>query len=341
MERRKSITLLLFLLILLMVSCQRVTQPEVLDTPTVQNLPVQIETPELTKNKKAQLWFSDSSDQSLVANIEAVFIELASKKSYEPEILQINSIQSIDPLVEVVVAIEPIADMDKFIENYPDVEFIVIGIAELSEYNNLSRIQSPSELISEIAFMSGYLSVLVTEDYRVGVLTISNDEIGSLISDSFFIGARYFCGLCNSKFGPVDFYPKLMTVQNTADDQEWKSAIDSLTSKSVTTLFVDPRLLSSDLLNYLSDVQMKLITNKQLSDLYLPDTLVGSFVLDYPEAISEAWTKLLDQNSSGMIRPEIKLVDINQALLSEGKERLILETGEKLKQGLLNPHSVN
>jgi len=245
------------------------------------------------------------------------------------------SISDLTPAVKIVVALEPAPNLMSLVESAPHVQFLSVNVPNLTPGANLSVINATKEDVERQAFMAGYLAAILTEDYRVGVLVQSGTEFGQSVIDSFFVGARYFCGLCNSRFAPIEYYPKLAEIADPTQLQSWKMAVDLLIAGSVKAVYVQPEASSIDLLVYLMDSGVRIISAVSPTEGMQTDNWIGTLKLDPSFAIQEIWPKLL--NGEGNMRGvlSISLIDTEAGWVSEGRKAFFEKTLNEVLNGYI------
>jgi hypothetical protein len=77
--------------------------------------------------------------------------------------------------------------------------------------SNLSVITTQAQ---DLAFMGGYLTTLIAEDWRSSGLIPNDTGLGLDYKDAFENGARYLCGLCVPYWAPLLYFP--VVVEATA-----------------------------------------------------------------------------------------------------------------------------
>jgi len=280
-------------------------------------------------------WASDGAELSLVSNTQALLLTLAENDGLELVLRDSLSISDLTPAIRIVVAVEPALNLMSLVESAPHVQFLSVNIPNLTPSANLSVINATKEDVEKQAFMAGYLAAILTEDYRVGVLVQSGTEFGQSVIDSFFVGARYFCGLCNSRFAPIEYYPKLAEIADPTQQQSWKMAVDLLIAGSVEAVYVQPEAGAIDLLAYLMDSGVRIISAVSPTEGMQTDNWIGTLKLDPSLAIQEMWPKLLngEGNTRGIL--SISLIDIEAGWVSEGRKALFEATLNEVLNGYI------
>ncbi|MCJ7694115.1 MAG: hypothetical protein MUO40_01685, partial [Anaerolineaceae bacterium] len=195
--------------------------------------------------------------------------------------------------------------------------------------------------LQDQAFLAGYLAAITTEDYRVGVLVSSGDEIGQAVAQSFFIGSQYFCGLCNSRFGPIEYYPKMALIADPLQQQSWQSAADLLIARSVQTVYIQSEVLSPDLISYLTANGARIITPNNQLDVQQNQNWLATLQLDPLAAIELLWPQLLSGQGGFEGTYSVQLTDSNPDLLSEGRYAFFMKAFDDVVSGFIDTAGMN
>ncbi len=338
--RNRSAYFIVVTLLFVLTACGNVTP----DTPTQVDVsptaipetqtPTQIPVPDVI------LWLPEGADVQLSGDIQTQLSYLAGNDGLLLETQTALSISDLKQGVEIVVALAPAPDLMAMVNTAPQVKFLAIGISDLEAGKNLSIMPGVDALVENTAFLAGYLSALVTTDYRVGVLVQSASESGTKTANSFAIGARYYCGLCGSKFGPIDSYPKMAEIADASNEGGWKTAADALIAKSVQTVYIEKAVSSEALVVYLSDAGVRIISADSPPTGIQSINWIATLKPDFGTTLLYAWPALMAGGEGGMIMPEIILTDTSPGLISEGRMALFEETRSNLLAGFINPSPV-
>lgn len=240
---------------------------------------------------------------------------------------------------ELVIAIAP-ADVIQISQSAPNVKILALGYLDLQPTNNISIVAIDEQTIRNTAFLAGYLSALITTDYRVGVLTLSDTEEGRIVAESFYVGAQYFCGLCSSKFTPIEFYPKRTQISDISDEEKWKSAVEALIDEGVQSVYLSKEVYSADLIDYLMDVGINIVSASVPPKGANTDRWIATLEPDYNLAILNYMDNFTSISSGITIIPEIILTNYSSGLISEGRKTLFEETHINLQAGFIYPSLV-
>ncbi len=142
------------------------------------------------------------------------------------------------------------------------------------------------------------MAATLTDESRIGIVTAASSEDGKKRAEGFINGGVMFCGLCNPVYPPYEDYPLAVEVNAGSAQTEWQPVIDSFLSKQVKTAYVDPASLSPELLLYMAQYGVKLISSTTVPAGLEPAWL-AVIQTKYDQAIQSAWQDVLAQNPAG------------------------------------------
>jgi len=243
--------------------------------------------------------------------------------------------EQITPTVRVVVSTASAAEIQTLAGQFPQVEFLAVDVLGLSPATNLHLMTNEGGTLEQRSFLAGYALALTTDDYRVGTITLANDDVGNRTRDSFVTGARYFCGLCNARFMPVDYYPYTAEVTDPTNQADWQAAVDTLLAKSVTAIYVQPEISSAELISYLASRNITVIGQEGQAGLEMASRLVGVFGSDIILSTEQAVLRIVAGDGVATGSGSLELKQINRDIMSDGKQMLFERIREELLKGYI------
>ena len=340
-----KVFLVLGLVSLSLMGCGR--NWEVPNTPIVQEasqstVSQETETPTVTPQSFPQvfLWVPTGADAKLSDEIQLSLISLASQEGLSFEKRENLTVANLTTDVKVVVAMAPAPELQTLVAAAPQTQFIAVNVPDLEPAGNLHLIVSSPEIVQQQAFLAGYLAALVTDDYRVGVIVQSGSETGQLVADAFFTGARYFCGLCNSRYAPIMYYPILVEVEDSSEQPTWQQAADALMVNDVKMVYIQGELVSVEFLNNLMEAGFKIISPESPGDSLQKENWVGTLRLDVVSVLETMWMGLLNGDNNISQASAITLVDTEASWISEGRMALFEMTMQNLLAGYIKPSTL-
>ena len=349
MDTRKTMKTFWLLLLAagLLAGCARTTATEPTVTATETEIPVptliiaDTATPEPTPEPlplitaDIVLWTPANSDLSQAQTLPADLAAYANANGLTLEQREQLSAAELGSTVRLVVALAPAAEISALAAAAPAVQFLAVGVPDVPTGGNLHALNTSSASLEERAFLAGYLLGMVIPDYRVGVISQAGTEDGTKTNNSFSVGARYFCGLCNSRFGPILFYPKGAQISDPANPGDWQAAADLLLADSVKGIFIQPEVSSPELVNYLQAAGVQLVGVSGQAGYNESPLWLGLLGSDLSADAVILTARLLQGGQVGALKTGITLTHINADVITEGKQRLFDVTVQDVQAGLV------
>lgn len=246
------------------------------------------------------------------------------------------------PEVKIVLLAAPPADLSDLLTSAPQVQFVVISGVDLPAANNLTVIRTRAETQ---AFVAGFMSVLLSTDFRAAGLLPTDGSLGAGLKEAFENGGHYFCGVCAPGWPLNIYYPVVGEQPSAADGPTWQASAASLfDNQKVEVFYLDPAAVHPEVTAYLQGRAQGDKTVVVLGATPPPDELkpqwAGSVHFDLTEALEQVWPDTV-AGKGGAIRDAPLVVDnVNSDLLSPGKMRLVNNLIEQLKAGQVLPDSI-
>ena len=339
-NKRFHFSLILLVFTLLLSACisqpqstvtVEVTQPPVVEVPTeivLTELPTA--TPSVLLDAELLLWAPQNADQNLAEQLENELIAYADANGHSFAFTDSLSTAQLSPDVRVVVSLASPGEVEALASVLPQIQFLALNAQNLVPTENLSVVVTAESSRDQLSFLAGYALALGVPDFRVGVLSQAATPEGQTTRDAFVTGARFHCGLCNSRFAPVEYYPFTAEISDPSNPADWQAAADALLAKAVTGIFVQPEISTPELIAYLNSKNITLIGIEGQPNLESVQKLLG--VLSSGIDLEPALGRLLLGESVGVVKAGIELKQVNRDLFSDG--RMILF--ERIKQDLLD-----
>jgi hypothetical protein len=243
--------------------------------------------------------------------------------------------QELNEKVAVVVSSATSDAVHALAVETPAVQFLAVGTTDINAGGNLHTINAASFSVEDRAFLAGYLLAMTIPDYRVGVISQAGTQVGAASEGSFVVGVRYFCGLCNSRYGPVLFYPITAQITDPTNQADWQGAADALLANTVQGVYIQPEVSSPELVNYLASAGVKLVGTTGQPGLDESAAWIAVLGSDLPSAVVDLVRRLQAGEWVGAVHANVSLSNINVEIFTEGKQRLFAETVEKVQAGLI------
>ena len=306
------------------------TPPSILPSSTIPSATL---TPTPVK-EKVVLVDSDQSSQTNSQPISTILAELAQVQSWEFIETEVRPLQEFNPGTRVVVVLPPDPGLQTIATENPEIQFLAIGIPGLQPGSNLNIIGPDGFREDRIAFIAGYISTVLTKDWRSGLINQAPSEWTTAIYQSFTNGMVYYCGICQLTYPPYYDYPISTSLSEGATDGDWETAVNTLMSQSVKTVFI-----------YSSEYHLPTLENLSQNGIALlgchspSASLEKSWITTIrfaPEIkIQDHWDDLVNRNGGWVEEIPIILDDVNEELFSIGKQDWVQEIIDDVVRGYI------
>jgi len=248
-----------------------------------------------------------------------------------------NSLTAADmsePGLQVVISLPPDPGIAPLAAAAPLVQFLAINIPEVAAGGNISVLGSNSQ--SDIAgFLAGYTAALITDDYRIGMLMPKDNADAVRALNAFATGMKYYCGACRPFYFYSWTYPQYVEIPAEEDKSHYNAFADILILQyKVGTIFLHPDVATTDVQNYIGTTGVYLIGTKTPEQR--PAGWVMTIQPDIIKAIQNAWPGLVSGQGGGTVQSPLGLSDIDETILTPGKQRLVEQTLDDLQAGLIS-----
>jgi hypothetical protein len=241
-------------------------------------------------------------------------------------------------IYQIVVVIPPFAGITELASSHPGTKFLAVGFNDLEPAENLTVLRSGGGDFDIQGFAAGYMAALITDDWRVGVLSVQENENALAARDGFRVGVKYFCGLCNPKYAPTGvnyIYPKYIDLPVDAPDLDVNANLDFLIDRFVNTFYIVPGVGTQNIYRTLVAHQKLIIGSGSDFDEEYRDYWVASLEYDLIASLTKVWPMFLEAEQGFFESSPLLLTDINPDLLSEGKTKLVYAILEEVSQGYI------
>lgn len=330
-----------FLLILIALAGCSVgseTTPEILDTPTAS--PTALPTSTSTPLPPVGVFLTpEGSSPQMVDELGSIIGGYIKDEGLRYQVLP-NLAESDfqNEKIALVVAIPPFPELNALVESAPETKFLAIGFNELSAGENLSTLGSGGSDYDIQGFIAGYMAAMITDDWRVGALSIQDDPNALAARDGFRTGVKYYCGLCNPKYAPIGdnyLYPKYIELSTDATNAEVSVNIDILVDHYVNTFYIVPGLGTPHVYRTLITYEKNIIGSGIDYREEYRDFWVASLEYDLAGALVDFWPRFIESETGIEELPPLLITDVNSDLLSEGKLNLVLKILEEVQAGFI------
>jgi hypothetical protein len=238
----------------------------------------------------------------------------------------------------IVVVVPPYPELTSLAEASPDTKYLAVGFNDLEPTGNISVLGSGGGEYDVQGFIAGYIAAMITDDWRVGVLSLEDNPNALAARDGFRAGVKYYCGLCNPKYAPTGInyvYPKYIDLPVDATDAQVSANIDFMVDRVVNTFYIVPGVGSPQVYRSLVAYQKNIIGSGTDFQEEYREFWVVSLGYDLVTYLEDFWPRFLEAESGIADTPPLLLMDINPSLLSEGKVKLVEGLIQDVSSGLM------
>jgi hypothetical protein len=328
--------------ILILSACTAVSPTaELTFTPSISPTATVTHTPAPTNTPTAQPLFAvllaaPGADTSVVDTLQAALNDTVTQAGLQWQVRQQLTTEDLVPELRLVVALPPDPGLAHLVIAAPETQFVAYGIPGLVSAPNLTTIGGEGGQPDQEGFIAGEIAAMLSEDWRVGVISLSDTVGGLSARNGFLNGTVYFCGLCRPVHPPYYEYPMYFELPSTSNTAEWQEAANYMVDHAAKTVYVYPGAGDDAMLSVLADGGINII-----SGITPPQSLNSSWVVsittDPIAFIQEQVGGLLDGSLSGGrdLAVPIHFSDINPTIFTPGKQALAEQTLSDLQDGYI------
>ncbi len=241
------------------------------------------------------------------------------------------------PEIRLVVALPPNPGLAELVAAAPATQFVALGIEGLGTAPNLTTIDTGNSHFDQQGFTAGYIAAMLSADWRVGAISISDSLDGRSARTGFLNGTIYFCGLCRSAHPPFYEYPLYIELPASATTVEWQEAANYMVDHYVETVYIYPGVQDETMLSILADAKVNIISSGE-PPAAARSSWVVSLNTDALPFIQSRVAGLLDGSLAGgqELSLPIQFSQSNPLLFSPGKQRLAQQVLSDLQEGFID-----
>jgi hypothetical protein len=240
-----------------------------------------------------------------------------------------------EPGLKVVIALPPDPGIAALAAAVPDVQFLAINIPDVTAGSNVSVLGGNTQ--SDIAaFLAGYTSALITDDYRIGMMIPKDNADALRALNAYANGMKFYCGICRPFYFLPWGFPQYIEIPADEDQANYDAYADILILQyKVRTIYLYPDIAIPELVTYIGTTGTSMIGAKTPPEQ--PAGWVMTIQPDVIKAIQNAWPNLINGQGGNTVQSPLGLGDIDPGLLSLGKQRIVEQTLSDLQAGLISP----
>jgi len=305
-------------------------------TTTVTPTPTLTPTP-TPQPPMAVLLAAPGADQALVSSLQTTLNDIMIRAGLRWQVRQQLTENDLIPALRLVVAVSPDPGLADLVASAPDTQFLALGIPGLETAPNLISIGADGDRADQQGFIAGVIAAMLSADWRVGVISLSDTVEGRAARTGFLNGVVYFCGLCRPAHPPFYEYPLYIELPSTASTVEWQEAANYMVDHAAQTVYVYPGAGDESMLSILATAKVNIISRGDPPQAARSSWVV-SLTTDPLPLIHSQVEGLLDGSITGgqsLVVP-IQFTQTNQLKLTPGKQRLAEQILSDLQAGFID-----
>jgi basic membrane lipoprotein Med (substrate-binding protein (PBP1-ABC) superfamily) len=273
----------------------------------------------------------------MVSTLQNALNDIVTQAGLQWQVRQELTPEDMVPAIEMVVAVPPDVGLAELVAVAPDTQFVALDIPDLPPAANLTTISTQGGRPDQQGFIAGEIAAMLSEDWRVGAISLSDTTEGRSARSGFVNGVVYFCGLCRPIHPPFYEYPTYVELPATATTAEWQEAANYMVDHAVRSVYVFPQAGDEAMLSILAQAGINIIGGIEPPASVASNWAV-SLTSDPISFIQEQVAGLLDGSISGgqTLTVPIQFTNINPSIFTPGKQRLAQETLSDLQAGYID-----
>ncbi len=285
----------------------------------------------------AVLLAASGADQAQVSQLQAALNDIVTSAGLRWQVRQELAAADLGPEVRLVVAVPPDPGLAELVAAAPETQFLAIGISGLDSAPNLTTLGSEQTRPDQQGFIAGVIAAMLSDDWRVGAISLSDTVAGRAARTGFLNGAVYFCGLCRPAHPPFYEYPLYIELPSTASTAEWQEAANFMLDHYAKTVFVYPGAGDDNMLAILANSGVNIISSGDPPES-VRSSWVVSLTSDPLPLIQSQVAGLLDGSLAGGQALSVPIVfsQVNPAVFTPGKQRLAQQVLADLQSGFID-----
>lgn len=321
-----------FWLVFLITACQGSPALSPTETPIPTLIPTETPIPATpTPEPLRAVWVSADQGES-AQQAAAVVQRLAGEAGLQFEPVQTLDVNQINDTMRVIIVNAPDMDMGALASAHPAIQFVAITDADLQPTGNLSILHSSPK---QVLFAGGYLSMILSRDWRTVGLIAIDTPIGTDAAWAFFNGGGYFCGRCSPMVPPYVQFPLLVNLPSATDVAGWEGGYQAIESNQFNVAFIDGTITDPEVYNRMAQRGL-LLLGSGIPPAGLENVWAATIQEDIAGTLEKIWPDLIAGKSVGSLNAALQLTHVNSTLVGEGKIQAFDQMADELMQGLIS-----
>ncbi len=284
--------------------------------------------------RKVLFYAAQESEDWAMRKLMGEVILLAEESGLVVENVNQISEEDIQSDVFLIFVFEDDPGIENYASRFTEIQFIGVGISNITPSSNISLIGENGLRKDQQAFVAGYISAMVAEDWRAGVVSIGESEENGAIEEGFLNGARYFCGLCRPAFPPFYEYPQ--STHLDSNGQGWGSVVGIIRENKLGVIYLAPIGVFESTVSEWTQIDSAIIGDGPRPEIVPESQWMAAVQFTALEGLQTIWNDLLAGKGGFQIQWELQIVEVNRDLLSSGREQEALALIEDLAAGFVD-----
>jgi hypothetical protein len=240
------------------------------------------------------------------------------------------------PELRLVVVLPPDPGVASLASAAPGTQFLSVAIPGVEPAANLSVIAASSERPDQLGFIAGVIATMITSEWRVGVIGLSDNVASKSAENAFINGGTYFCGLCLQAYPPFYDYPLVANLPATASTAEWHEIGNYMIDHMVQTIYIVPGAGDAGMFDALAQANVNVIGENLPSESMRAHWAVSLRPTEILPVVLELLPDVLDGKTGVKVSLPLTFLDANPDLFTPGRQRLAQKILDDLLAGFID-----
>ncbi len=277
------------------------------------------------------------ADETLVNTLQTSLNDTIRQAGLRWQVQQQMSSADLTDGLRLVVAVPPDPGIAELAAAAPSTQFLTVGFTEIGPAANITTIAASDNRPDRQGFVAGMIAAMLSDDWRVGVISVADTVSGRASRTGFLHGVVYFCGLCRPAHPPFYEYPMYIELPSSATSAEWQEAANYMVDHYAQTVYVAQGAGDANMLSILASSKVNIIGTGEPPE-EVRSSWVVSLTSDPLTLIQSQVAGLLDGGLSGgrEIEVPIQFTQVNSAVFTPGKQRLAQQVLDDLQADFID-----
>lgn len=238
--------------------------------------------------------------------------------------------------LRLVIVLPPDPGIAELAAAAPQAQFLAVQVPGVQAGGNVTTIGTSGARPDQQGFLAGYIAAMLTPEWRVGVISVTDTVEGRSARTGFLNGAVFYCGLCNPNYAPFYNYPLFIEMPSTATSAEWQALGSYMIDHYVKTVYVYPGAGDQAMLSLLAQAGTQIISSG-IPSQELRSVWVASLNTDVLALVQTLIPQLVEGKGGQALPLPVAITEVNPELLSPGKQALANKILQELLTGYIDP----